>query len=213
MSKRCPLPPPPLNISPRMLLTPPALPSGASRCTSRFPAEFGPIFWLSTKAAVPGTSSAGYPLYTAMDATTHADAAQYLASLVNETVRTPPVYGSFDIILDHLTIYRALFEQLDSVHAICVNALLHAHAYRMPIGACDPDVMTNSRLQAARNHGQLRRRRRRCPPGLRSEEERNVQRAVAVRGCVIGCHWVSLGAARPGSCAGACSWCAGIVPC
>jgi hypothetical protein len=33
---------------------------------------------------------ADYPLYSAMDATTKADAAQYLSSLVNETVRLPP---------------------------------------------------------------------------------------------------------------------------
>jgi hypothetical protein len=52
---------------------------------------FGPIFWLG-QSAPPSNRTWGrvaYPLYTAMDATTRVDVAQYLRSLVNETVPIP----------------------------------------------------------------------------------------------------------------------------
>ena len=42
---------------------------------------FGPIFWLARSAPLAANLSITYPLYTAMDATTRQDAAQYLASL------------------------------------------------------------------------------------------------------------------------------------
>ena len=53
--------------------------------------SLGPIFWLS-RSTPPSNATWGkghYPLFSAMDATTSADAEQYLRSLVNETVTVP----------------------------------------------------------------------------------------------------------------------------